>query len=60
MTYPFCYTTESNKRTFKSTYQIMQGISKVWDDINDINRSNFKGADRQYGNVLYQTYLIAA
>lgn len=27
-------------KTFKSTYQIIQEISKVWDDLDDISRSS--------------------
>ena len=25
---------------FKSTYEIMEGISKVWKDISDVNQAN--------------------
>lgn len=29
----------TKRKTFKSTYQIIQEISKVWDDLNDIDRT---------------------
>lgn len=28
-------------QAFKSTYEIMQGISKVWSDMNDIDQANY-------------------
>lgn len=31
---------KSNKRTFKSTYSILQDISKVWDSLTDVSRAN--------------------
>lgn len=30
----------SDNDTFKSTYEIMKGISEVWDDLSDINQAN--------------------
>lgn len=29
-----------NENTFKSTYQIMSEIAKVWDDLSDIERAS--------------------
>lgn len=41
---------------FKSTYQIMQGISEVWNDISNVNQAKIAC---MYRNVHSITYLIA-
>ena len=43
-------------KTFKSTYQIIQEISKVWDNLSDIDRTEIV---QMCSNTHYRTYLIA-
>ena len=45
-----------DESTFKSTYQIIQEISKVWDNLSDIDRTEIV---QMCSNTHYRTYLIA-
>ena len=54
MTYPFLLYRKSNKRTFKSTTQILREMSDAWEDMTDIERASaleLMGGKRQ-ANIL--------
>ena len=45
-----------DESTFKSTYQTIQEVSKVWDNVSDIDRTEIV---QMCSNTHYRTYLIA-
>ena len=58
--------TDETKKTYKSTYQILKDISKIYDELSDKNQAKLLeklGGEQKlapkYRNIFYRTHLIA-